>query len=211
MAFRLPAPVKDRDNDEAVRLLRRYYHGVDKYVGAHFDEWDPSGRRSVDADRFTSDDLVAVSLLSIDVPGRTAISLLGDSATASTLNALLGKIEADRNLVDVADGEIGPDWPAWQLWTELKKVDGVGWVTAAKLLARKRPRLLPVYDTRVKHATGGDTNFWEPLRRALRMDDRRLHHWLLELRGAADLPDAVSALRVFDVIAWMSEEPSTSR
>ncbi|MBW4818438.1 hypothetical protein KTN60_30655 [Rhodococcus qingshengii] len=42
-----------------------------------------------------------------------------------------------------------------------------------------------------------------PVREALRADDAALHHRLLSIRGEAGLPDEISALRVFDVIAWM--------
>jgi len=42
---------------------------------------------------------------------------------------------------------------------------------------------------------------WEPLRLALRANDDALHHRLLRLRTAAGLPEQISALRVFDVIA----------
>ena len=44
---------------------------------------------------------------------------------------------------------------------------------------------------------------WEPLRPALRADDRALQRRLVHLHEAAGLPEAVSALRVLDVIAWM--------
>jgi hypothetical protein len=43
---------------------------------------------------------------------------------------------------------------------------------------------------------------WEPMRLALRRDDGALHRRLVELRAAAGLSQAISPLRVFDVIAW---------
>jgi hypothetical protein len=73
----------------------------------------------------------------------------------------------------------------------------------ARGLARKRPRLIPVYDRIVKKVAGGDPNYWVPLCEALQADDRALHHRLLRLHQEAGLPPAFSALRVFDVIAWM--------
>jgi len=76
-------------------------------------------------------------------------------------------------------------------------------VIADKLLARKRPRLIPVYDRVVKTVTGGDRNYWVPLCRALQADDTALHRRLLRLREEAGLPAAVPGLRVSDVIAWM--------
>lgn len=42
-----------------------------------------------------------------------------------------------------------------------------------------------------------------PVREALRADAAALHGRLLKIRAAAGLPEEISALRVFDVIAWM--------
>ncbi|QSE87134.1 hypothetical protein JWS14_49705 (plasmid) [Rhodococcus koreensis] len=51
-----------------------------------------------------------------------------------------------------------------------------------------------------------------PAREALRADDAALHRRLLSIRKEAGLPDEISALRVFDVIAWMDgEEPRPGR
>ncbi|MFJ1709305.1 DUF6308 family protein [Kitasatospora sp. NPDC088346] len=78
-----------------------------------------------------------------------------------------------------------------------------GGVTAGKLLARKRPRLLPVYDRVVRCAVGRPASFWLSLRDALAADGRALHRHLLDLRTAAALPGTVSALRVCDIVVWM--------
>ena len=44
---------------------------------------------------------------------------------------------------------------------------------------------------------------WQRMHAALTADGGRLQEHLLSLRGDAGLPDGVSALRVFDVIAWL--------
>jgi Family of unknown function (DUF6308) len=104
---------------------------------------------------------------------------------------------------DVNHVEINESWPAWRLWDELRTLREVDRVIASKLLARKRPRLIPIYDRVVKTVTGGDRNFWVPLCQALQVDDQAMHHRLLRLHREAGLPHEVSPLRVFDVIAWM--------
>lgn len=48
--------------------------------------------------------------------------------------------------------------------------------------ARKRPHLIPIYDRVVKQVTGGDRNYWEPLRKALRKDGSHLNMRLISLR-----------------------------
>lgn len=84
----------------------------------------------------------------------------------------------------------------------MMQVPGVGQTTASKLLARKRPHLLPVWDTETSKVTGARRRHWEPLRLALRVDGKALHRRLLRLHSHAGLPPQVSAIRVFDVICW---------
>ena len=74
---------------------------------------------------------------------------------------------------------------------------------ASKLLARKRPRLIPIYNRVVKTVTGGDRNYWVPLCQALQEDGKALHHRLLWLRSEADLPHEVRLFGYSTVIAWM--------
>lgn len=75
---------------------------------------------------------------------------------------------------------------------------------AGKLLARGRPRPLPVYDRVVRCAFGHPPSFWTELRTVLREDVAALHHRLLGLRQSAGLPETVCALRVADVVVWMA-------
>ena len=69
------------------------------------------------------------------------------------------------------------------------------------MLARKRPRLVPIYDSVVARISGIGDYHWEPLRHALRANS--LQERLLDLREQAGLGPHVSALRVLDVVTWM--------
>jgi len=203
VTFRLPDALAQQDDAAALGLLHRYYgepFGSSPFTGALFDVWDSTGTRAGDADRFTADDLVAVTFLSVDTPGPAAIHVLRDRT--DEFNALLAEIGPDRDMADET-GPITRDWPAWRLNTRLRDLDDVGPVIASKLLARKRPRLLPIWDTVVAKVTRTEIDQWVLLRSALADHDRALHRRLLELREAAGLPEPVSALRVFDVICWM--------
>lgn len=188
---------------DAVALLRRYYEDTSPgFTGRWFDTWNPDGARSENADRFTSDDLVALSFLSISVPPQAAHRLLVDQR--DDLSALLRQIP-NSDLVEIEPDEINDQWAAWRLWDLLQAGrDGVGWVTAGKLLAYKRPRLIPVYDEVVSTVVGKPDSFWQSLNALLRDGDRRFHRHLLGLRDAAGLPEAVGALRVLDVVTWMT-------
>ncbi|MFF9038429.1 DUF6308 family protein [Streptomyces sp. NPDC014892] len=106
--------------------------------------------------------------------------------------------DAEAEAADLAEGA-----PAHTAWRVLCNETGIGWVTAAKLLARKRPRLLPVYDQVVRCILGRPRSFWLDLHGALSADNHALHRELLALRQSADLPATVSALRVCDVVLWM--------
>lgn len=48
----------------------------------------------------------------------------------------------------------------------------------------------------------GSTRLWEPLRARLQ-EDPDLHPRLIGLRDKLALPEQVSAVRVFDILAWM--------
>lgn len=203
----LPRSLTRPSDAHAIALLREYYQPAPEHRGgvAHtgclFDTWAGGGAAAGVADRFTADDLIALSLLGVTVPGRTAILLL--DRQAAEYSALLAAIGPDRDLADVPDGEISPNWPAWRAHDLLRTLDGLDWVGAAKLLARKRPRLIPGYDRAVRAVLGGEHYYWEPLRESLRADGRRLHQRLLQIRDKAEVPADISAIRVFDILASM--------
>lgn len=77
--FELPPSLLDASDDRAVAVLAAYYHplsGGVGYTGGQFGAFDPSGTRSGSANTYTADDLVAVTLLSVEVPGRAAMEML---------------------------------------------------------------------------------------------------------------------------------------
>ena len=114
--------------------------------------------------------------------------------------ALLRELGADRDLVQ----ETLPwpdDWAGRRLWKKLVALPRIGPTTASKLYARKRPRLRPIYDSVVAKVLHSE-EVWEPLRAQLQLDGS-LHQRLVRLGDQAEVPAAVPALRVFDVVTWM--------
>lgn len=203
----LPQELTSAETGPAAELLSTYFHtmlkdGVPYYSGAMFETFAGGGDAQKVANTFTAEDLVAVSLLSVDVPGTAALRILGTRATE--INGLLEGIPNGRELRDAADDEIAPGSAAEDLWSALRK-SGVGPVTTSKLLARKRPALLPVIDTVVKKVLGhpARANFWLTLRAQLNADGGRLNEHLLEVREAAQLGEGISLIRCFDVVVWM--------
>ncbi|MGD3112490.1 DUF6308 family protein [Streptomyces sp. YGL11-2] len=196
---------------QAVVDLRRYF-GVDlplgayapvPFTGSRFEHLAGGGDRPEVADRITAEDLVAVLTLSVTVPAPVALDIL-EGPLGARLSDLLQAIPRDIDMADAAVSVLADGSPADQAWHLLRDQPDVGWVIAGKVLARKRPRLLPVYDKVVRCALGRPRpSFWLALHAALRADDRALHRRLLVLRQVAGVPETVSALRVCDVVVWM--------
>ncbi|WP_239770356.1 DUF6308 family protein [Streptomyces sp. CL12-4] len=173
------------------------------FTGSRFEHLAGGGDRSEVADRITAEDLIAVQTLSVTVPAPVALDIL-EGRLGTRLSGLLQAVPRDIDMVDADAVVVADGSPADRAWSLLCEQHGVNWVIAGKVLARKRPRLLPVYDRVVRCAVGRPPSFWFALHAALREDDAALHRRLLELRQAAGLPETVSALRVCDVAVWMN-------
>lgn len=201
----MPQALRPGNEATAVALLRGYFdvdafHAGGGFTGALFDTWDPTRTRGAFPNTFTPDDLQAVAFRSADIGLRAAVELL--DRQRARFETLLQAVGPDRDLADEAK-HITDDWPATVLNRALRELPGIGATRASKLIARKRPRLVPIYESVVdEHVLAGSGGLWEPMRLALRQDDGALHRHLLELRAAGGLNEAVSVLRVFDVIAW---------
>jgi hypothetical protein len=196
-------------DEQACRDLRLYFGvgpktaEVPRYTGGRFEFLDGGGDRADVHGRFTASDIVALSLLGVQLPPRVSLDLL-EGGLGQEASALLGEIPVSVNLWDAEAAElIEKGGPADRLWWLVEEQDGAGWVTAGKLLARKRPSLIPVYDNVVRCAFGWPEKFWTALHKALRDEDGSLQATLNDLKQRADLPCQVSPLRVLDVAIWM--------
>lgn len=199
----LPMALREEGRGIAVDLLRRYFDPVtaEGFPGAQFERLGGGGDRPAVAQTITAEDLIAVGLLGIAVPPRAALAILEDRRLE--LSALLAEIPTGIDLADMDPAEITRDWPAWQMWDLLHELDGMDAVVSGTLIARKRPRLIPVFDAKVEDMLMPTSMLWVSLAEALRADGRALQTRLLELRTAARIGPEISALRVFDVVAWM--------
>lgn len=201
MTFRLPRALLDQDLGRATHYLEEYFHSG-RYTGALFDVWSSGGRSPASSpNQFTADDLVALSLLSVHVPGEAALALLAPD-DGNPFNALLRDIGDDRELAEEPEVP-SPSQAAWVLDKRLRNLPGVGRTIASKLMARKRPRLVPIIDDVVNRVMSLTPEHWVPLHAALRADAGRLQHQLVALHERCRLPREISALRVLDVVAWM--------
>lgn len=175
-------------------LVEAYYDERGPFAGRLFDELPNN-----DPNRFTPEDLVAASMLDVRFDPRAVRSLLVHPARVNDGLAALGD---DRPLWEVDDLQ-----PAADLWTALRQVP-IGPTRTSKLLARKRPQMLPILDSVISLRLGldGAPDRYALLREALQD---------ASLRAAIDdmTPEGItrpSTLRLLDVATWMRFSESTN-
>lgn len=200
------------DDADAVAHLEAYFTqrtstGAPAWTGARFEALAGGGDRPETADRLHGDDIVAVTLLSVSVPRDVVLPLLeGDLGKQIAL--LLARVPRQAAITDSdAAAHLGEGQALWQAWDLLNAQRGIKWVTASKLLARKRPALVPVYDRVVRCAFGHPAHPWEWLVVHFADHDADLAGRLAAVREQAGVDAGVSVLRVLDVIVWMRHHP----
>jgi hypothetical protein len=193
----------------ATEAVRSYTE--DDFTGAAFDRFghnDPVG--------ITSDDLIAVTMLSIHIRERSTSSLRPSSILAlesltDRITDLLSQVPADRELHTLAPDEferwLGPGSPGDELYWLLRKGAAVPRVAVYKLLARKRLLLMPIRDTVVERALGQTQDeWWRPWWEALTTESEIVSR-LAQIRQKSGA-DHLSLVRVADIVLWMTHQSS---
>jgi len=184
------------------------------YFASFSGSWFDRLARHDEPNRITADDLVAVSMLSTPIDPHAGAWMLGDGA--EEVGQLLAQIPPDTRLWEVDEDVLEDDAPLSQLWHLLqegcwpakKPSNGVGAVTAGKLLAAKRPLLVPIYDdfieTRLQPPRG---QFWKAMRNQLLASEDRLLIAIAVGSVHDDGPDhpELSLLRRIDIAVWKTE------
>lgn len=198
---------------QALTHMGNYFADCDSgrpaYSGSRFETFAGGGDQG-HPHRVTSEDLVAVSMLSVHVPAQAALGIMG--SLAEEVQSQLMKLPLDVHFEDLNDADfellLGEQGPASRVWTLLRQPAarwGVGQTTASKILARKRPHLIPIYDSVVAGATGlrSSANHWTRWHTAFHgQGGQRGLDLLREIRiesGQIHL----SLLRVLDIVIWM--------
>ncbi|GAA0931655.1 hypothetical protein GCM10009554_15710 [Kribbella koreensis] len=194
---------------QAVADLRAYFEDGPPntgYPGRWFEQIGSPADQERDRNRLTADDIVALSALNIRLPITVSARLLGEDS--AEISELLTEIPADVDLWDVARSDLSPRSAAYRLFTKFRAMawnggeHGTSGVTASKLLARKRPRLIPIYDHQVNQLVdlGKGANWWISFHEALTAQVRdHLEH----AHKSAELGPRITLLRTLDVILWM--------
>ncbi len=189
-------------DEYTVEILKKYFDSGE-YTGGRFERFAGGGDRAESADRFTAEDIIAASFLGARFPGRASLEILEDRA--DEFSALLSQIPVDVDLWTAPDDAVGPESPAGQLWTAVAALPGSSAMAAGKLLARKRPRFIPVLDRVLKASLErrDEADWWLALRAVL-SSKATLVGAITEIREQSGLED-ISILRIMHVCIWMRE------
>lgn len=201
---------------QAVEDLRTYYQDGPPntgHPGRWFEQIGTPEEQHRNRDRLTADDIVALSALNIRLPITVSARLLG--ADSAEISDLLATIPADADLWSMPRSELSPRSAAYRLFTKFRAMawnggeHGTSGVTASKLLARKRPRLIPIYDQQVSQLVdlGKGASWWISLREALTPEVR---DHLQRAHDVAELGPRITPLRTLDVILWMRARHTTN-
>lgn len=139
----------------AAELVAAYFDPAGPFAADTFDGLGVNHPTAV-----MNDDLLALTMLDVRLPPQATRALLGPAA--STVSRLLAEVPIGTALWDATDDHLDA---ATATWEALRFQPGIDWVIAGKLLARKRPLLIPVFDSVIKEALQPAVEgFWRSLR-----------------------------------------------
>ena len=233
----LPLALTNESSSQlGVDLLIEYFTirntGRPDYSGAFFNALSGGGDRAGHSNHIDSFDVIALGLLSTPAKELSALDLLGIPVDRhkSEIEYLLAQVpNVDLHLATNDDLEAADK--AWEaILGRFGGIHGIGRTTGSKLLARKRPNLIPILDGQVEKLLGYKSGpFWKTLRwylnepsggygslydrlkeiqaEAVRQSTKHSRNDALRPNSAqsSELISNISIIRVFDVIAWMSQ------
>ncbi len=196
------------DSLGTARLLHEYYNPDRPFAGVTFDLLGEGGDAKRDV--VSETDLLAVSLLDTPYPAKAVRLLIQQEPTRREISQLLHEVPPRTPLWRAEDEALDA---ANAVWDYVKHLGGgrigLGQTRISKLLARKRPHLIPISDSIVsrviERALKG--SHWGVLRECLRHPDP-LRARLDELKAEAQVDDRISLLRILDVSLWMHRSSS---
>jgi hypothetical protein len=195
--------------------LNTYLNPAMGYTGRVFETY---GSTRTDDFRITGDDLMAITMLSIEVRAKTNSGISPSAALTLEertveISLLLAQIPVHAQLHLLAQNEanellLNQDSPGWRLWDVVLEALSDGGtsrpVATYKLLARKRPHLFSVRDSKTVKTLGNAGNWWANWRNAL-YNNPAIVTQLVGLRSTAGQNAGhLSLLRVADIVTWMS-------
>ena len=190
-----------REGSEQARADLKEYFGPFSVDGSghsgYTGRWFEHFAQMSDPAHFNGNDVAAAATLSVQFDSVSIAELANRSAQ---LDALLAGCPPPDTPIWAVDTEVlADDAPLSRIYEQLKSIPGVGPVKASKLLAAKRPHLVPIRDRRVGELLGNPPKWWKPWRAV--MSDEGFRTLLDDLADGLT-PAGTSLLRVADVILW---------
>lgn len=174
----------------ADQLVVSFFEPDGPFAGSTFDGLPNNPRNE-----FSSSDLLAASLLDVRFEPLAVRALLEKRTDSFTSH--LAAISNDVDLWAATEEDLRS---AKALWEEVIKLPGVGETRTSKLLARKRPRLIPIVDSVIRKNLPLGNDSWLSLRSALR--DEQVRRSIEGIRPPG-VVSSVSTLRLLDAATWM--------
>ena len=211
MRVEVPEILRDlSENSDAAKLLKSYYYSTSQtrralFSGSRFNTLGHSAAGDAKPDEFCPADIAAVLCLGVRLKGDAVVDLL--ECRKDAVRKHLGELRQDADLWDPDQVDIEQKGGhASELWRLLREVVDIGPVKTSKLMARKRPRLIPIYDKWVGSVLRLESSegYWTKYRDLMltEEDGVPLHVRLQDLIVEAGLSEAVTPLRACDVILW---------
>ena len=173
------------------------------YTGKFFEHYSALCK----TDSFDGNNVSAAICLSITGSGFWVSSLMNENFDLKPLETLKYK-----DITETPDDYFGDSSPFKDLYEKMQKINGVGPVTATKLLASNAPHLFPVRDRDVAglfESSKKQEPFtyleWCTKMREIMKDENvndLLKNFLKDLKSRVEMQNPPSLLRVFDVIFW---------
>ena len=186
------------ERDLAIRSLKQYFVS---FTGAYFERLADTANPN----RITEKDIVAVSMLGVQIPAEAAVWVLGEGA--DRISELLTDIPytSDDDTICDQTVSLGRGSASYELYYLLRELRDVGRTKATKLMAAKRPALIPVYDSVVGSALGigPDDDDWARWRAVLA--DENVRSEVRHVRDEVPAASGLSLLRTMDIVVWMRE------
>lgn len=204
-----PAILDTEHTSRAVAHLQSYFD-PERCTGALFERLDRGGDSAGVAYHLTASDLAALPLLSVRVTGYAVRDLLTEPLFGQIRDLLIHIPPSASIATPSGRALLAPGGPADELWHLIRGAGRgggsqsvFGSVKTSKLLARKRPHLIPIYDKLVRQQFGAatDANQWADL--GSMFEDRAFVTHLESLRRDSGIGSDISLLRVMDVAVWM--------
>ena len=135
------------------RLVDYFTHNGTGRSGSIFETIGGRGDAPAIANQMTYTDCFSVTCLTVKVPPLAAHKMV-EGKSSQTIKGFLSKLPVGVVLNATKWRQYASVVEALQDFLKSKEHEDVGWVTAAKLIARKRPDLVPILDNVVWHALG---------------------------------------------------------